>query len=179
MLVTWTHSKSCFGGLTEQSGYLVILGHCKFANNVYRSGINWHFLSPKRCFCIVSTFLMVIPPNEVKILPDKSTLDDPHNSGHVVEYTFTRSFLMKWELHKTHASWQEQEQPRTRLQTWKSFHILHTRSSLGWQLARWNNKRVKFLIAKIAFLKGWAIFQPIPTKGVFRCFSVPSTYPGQ
>ena len=65
---------------------------------------------------------------------DKSTLDDLLYSGHEVEYTFARSCLTKWELHKGHAFWQEQGRPRTRLPTRKRFHILRTHSSLGWQL---------------------------------------------
>ena len=80
--------------------------------------------------CLYSFHLSYITsPNEVEVFPDKSTLDDLLYSGHVVEYSFTRRCLIKEELHKAHASWQEQEQPRTRLEE-----VSHPRHTLFPQL---------------------------------------------
>ena len=71
---------------------------------------------PKDMFLYCFHLVIITSPNEVEVFPDKSTSDDLLNSGHVVEYSFTRRWLIKEELHKAHASWQEQEQPRTRLE---------------------------------------------------------------
>ena len=41
---------------------------------------------------------MIISPNEVEILPDKSTLDDLLNSGDVAEYAFARRKEVPYEM---------------------------------------------------------------------------------